>query len=706
MKTKDLGPKIFKIIFAACIVTFVMVIIGMFLYWNGRMQQTRMVDERMKTETITAAEKIGAIAAKAESAVDMLAAQLAKGDIQEDHLAAKIKEMVSESPGIYDIGVAFAPEKGPDGDLYKSIRCIKKGKDAYIVHGDPKLDYTHDAWYRPSDGLSGKWTEPYRSKTVKNLIVSYSRPFVSGGRKGVVYVSVSINTIRQIASIFKFGDTGYCIMLSREGHFIYHPVKEAAERQKTIFEMAKSGKGTVRDKEFIETTRRALAGEDIKVHLKNPVTGQQFCVSYKGIGNTGWALGAIFFDDEIRSGEDGFRKKKMWIALCLVIFLTFLSALIFRVTDLSTVGLWALSGVFSALCLAATFYIWHLAIDAPLVEENKNMVFTDAPSLNRFVEENAKSYIDSDQKPPYYVPTGIFIQSLEFSSSNDLKASGYVWQKYLDGVHDSLGRGFVMPEASDISIREDYRYKTGKEETIGWYFEATIRETFDYSKYPFDRPNIWIWLKHKDVTQNVVLVPDLAAYKFITPYSMPGLQEDLAFPGYVFLGSFFDYEYHIRRSNLGISKEDQPDRTPQLFYNIIVRRNFVTPFVARLFPLFIMFAILFIVQLMFSSDEEKKKAFGLNAFAVMGVVITFFFSTLLSQNSLRQELSVEKIIFIEYFHFIAYMMLLLATVKTLLFIGGKNIKFVQYKQGLIPKLLYWPFFAVMIYIVTFMSFYN
>jgi hypothetical protein len=119
-----------------------------------------------------------------------------------------------------------------------------------------------------------------------------------------------------------------------------------------------------------------------------------------------------------------------------------------------------------------------------------------------------------------------------------------------------------------------------------------------------------------------------------------------------------------------------------------------------------MFAILFVVQLMFSQDEEKKKAFGLNAFAVMGVVITFFFSTLLSQNSLRQELNADKIIFIEYFHFIAYLMLLLVTIKTLLFIGNKNVRFVQYKQGLVPKLLYWPFLTGLVFAVSFLSFYK
>jgi hypothetical protein len=342
---------------------------------------------------------------------------------------------------------------------------------------------------------------------------------------------------------------------------------------------------------------------------------------------------------------------------------------------------------------------------APLVEEKDKFVFTDAVSLKRFVDDHARSMARLNKSPAVYIPTGIYIQSLEFAGSNDLNVTGYIWQKYIDGVHDNVLRGFIMPEAREITVREAYRRKSGSIETIGWYFEATIRQQFDYSKYPFDRPNIWIWLRPADFTRNIVLVPDLGAYKFLAPASMPGLQEELALPGYTFLGSFFDHEYHIRRANFGIVSRGQMERVPELYYNIVVKRNFITPFVSKLFPLLIMFAILFVVQLMFSQEEEKKKAFGFSALAVMGVIITFFFSTLLSHNSLRQDLNADRIIFIENFHFIAYCILLLVAVKTLLFMGGSPVRIVQYKQGLIPKLLYWPVCTALVFAISFVSFY-
>jgi hypothetical protein len=705
MKDGRSNKKAFSIIAVLCVASFVLLSAQAAFYWKSRIGSTKAADKLVRTQTQAAAEEIGVETRKIEGIVRSIAADLGERPLSQRGLEEKLEKALADNPQLYDIGAAYAPGNGGQAPALYDMRYARKASKPYQVAQDASCDYTKESWYKDALGSRGIWAEPFRSRTDKTLVVVFALPFRSEDRGGVLYASVSIDTIRQFAHSFKFGDTGYCYILSRTGTFIYHPVKEAAESQKTVFQIARGG-DKPKNKDFVEVTKRAIAGEAVKLDVTNPVTGQHFKLSYFPVPLTGWTLGAIYFSDEIFTRENVFRKEKMWIMLWLVIFLTLFSGLIFRVYNLSQPGLWSVSAIFSALCMAGAFYIWHLALSAPLVEENKKMVFTDAPSLSRFVGEYSSKFRKANRKAPSYIPTGIYVQSLEFINANNLRVAGYIWQKYQDGIHDDLERGFNMPEAKDVEIKEVYRRKTGKIEVIGWHFEATIREVFDYSKYPFDRPDIWIWLKYKDPTANVVLIPDLEAYKFITPAAMPGLQEDLAFPGYVFLGAFFDYEYHIRSANLGISSDDQADRTPEFYYNIIVRRNFVTPFVSRLFPLFIMFAILFVVQLMFSQDEEKKKAFGLNAFAVMGVVITFFFSTLLSHNSLRQELNVDKIIFIENFHFIAYLMLLLATIKTLLFIGGKGTRFVQYKQGLIPKLLYWPMLTGLVFMVSFLNFYR
>ena len=47
-------------------------------------------------------------------------------------------------------------------------------------------------------------------------------------------------------------------------------------------------------------------------------------------------------------------------------------------------------------------------------------------------------------------------------------------------------------------ISEEYRRRQGSEEVIGWYFDVTVRQAFDYSKYPLDTQDVWLRLWHKD----------------------------------------------------------------------------------------------------------------------------------------------------------------------------------------------------------------
>ena len=108
-----------------------------------------------------------------------------------------------------------------------------------------------------------------------------------------------------------------------------------------------------------------------------------------------------------------------------------------------------------------------------------------------------------------------FCQSLQFFSSSDVLITGYIWQKYQDGIHDELSRGFLLPDAVSSKTTEAYRYKEEDIEVIGWYVEATLRQNFDFSNYPFDHKDVKIRILHQDFNRHelerpVFLIPDLA----------------------------------------------------------------------------------------------------------------------------------------------------------------------------------------------------
>ena len=188
--------------------------------------------------------------------------------------------------------------------------------------------------------------------------------------------------------------------------------------------------------------------------------------------------------------------------------------------------LWLISNLLS-LALAAVLIAQWAAMNRYEVDRGQQLVS----------EEAAASYLDehwggdsrrsqaSAVEPLRTVRTGVFIQSLKFFDSAEVNVTGYLWQHYRDGVHDDLkpGRGevgYVFPErvnSGDFSDTEAYRYKTRDGEVIGWYFEATIRQPFDYYLYPFDHKTVWLRMWHKDFSRNVVLAPDYGAYRATGP---------------------------------------------------------------------------------------------------------------------------------------------------------------------------------------------
>jgi len=80
----------------------------------------------------------------------------------------------------------------------------------------------------------------------------------------------------------------------------------------------------------------------------------------------------------------------------------------------------------------------------------------------------------------HYVPTGVFIKSIEFVENNNVFLSGYIWQKYNLNIHKNLSRGFILQEALSTQKNESYHIKENQNEVIGWHFQTTIPHQFQH----------------------------------------------------------------------------------------------------------------------------------------------------------------------------------------------------------------------------------
>src|SRR5262249_23469494 len=141
-------------------------------------------------------------------------------------------------------------------------------------------------------------------------------------------------------------------------------------------------------------------------------------------------------------------------------------------------------------------------------------------------------------EPPIFVPTGVFIQTARWTGPTDVLVTGYVWQRY-DAAAKGLSRGFSVQSAADVKIAEAYREKDGDAEVIRWSLQAVLHQKMGFSEYPLDQETIDLFLRHQDLDHNVVLVPDLAAYKIVSAAAKPGLAADFLVPGWEVLKSYF-----------------------------------------------------------------------------------------------------------------------------------------------------------------------
>jgi hypothetical protein len=187
---------------------------------------------------------------------------------------------------------------------------------------------------------------------------------------------------------------------------------------------------------------------------------------------------------------------------------------------------WSVSALVSLGCLIALGTMWIRAYTAPLAPAPADTVVTTQGEVTRYLEALMPDP-ERGSQPPVFIPTGLYIESLQFKGPYNVQVSGYVWQRYANDLPKGLDEGCVMPEAQYARFFKVYQTQQGNEELIGWSFFATLREQFDYREYPLDRQQVWIELWHKDFEQRVYLAPDLRGYTTLDPAALPALDKDL-----------------------------------------------------------------------------------------------------------------------------------------------------------------------------------
>ena len=694
---------VFRISLLLCIISFVLVLFLGNAYLSSPSQMLDDAKDSATSQADDAAMVIGSNLSKLVTISESLADDLSSGELEGAQVSERLKKTMEENPDLFGLSAVYKPYAfDPEKRLYAPY-YVRKDGELELIRIEDVYDYTlpepengtgpRTAWYNQTFEKGACWIEPYFGTAGGTFMINYNVVFchadTSGQERvpaGIIGTEYSLDGIRRLVGSLDLGDTGYGFILTEKGTVVSHPIQEYLGEN---INDLKDRDGTLR-----------LITDDI-THgshqvFNNEVTGQNSWVFYEPIPSTNWTLGVVFVEEEIfQESRTAQYHLVISLAIAVLAFLFFLSTLIFRVDRGSSANLWILVFIFSILCIIGMGFIWHLTLENPPVDNHEGIEIFDRIGL-----ETALNKLSNNQEEPMIrIPTGVFLQSLEFSSANNVIVTGYVWQNYSTVKGDEISRGFILPEAESVDINEAYQ----DDNVTGWYFWAVLRQPFDYSKYPFDREDVWIRLWHKDFHRNIILTPDFDSYNVINPVFKPGLERDLVLEGWEIQNSYFSYRDNSYNSNFGV--EERKQELPELYFNAGMKRDFLASFISDLIPITVVALLLFAVLLISTKSEEKISLYGFSSSTVLGYCAALFFVLIISHVSMRNKLAAAGIIYLEYFYFVLYFIILAVSVNSILLASTTRHEIIHYRDNLIIKLLYWPVLLGLLLLITLANFY-
>ena len=260
------------------------------------------IEENSANLITTTTSRIEVLLTSTQKVPQSVAYLLENTSYDEAELFKAIHAIVDKNPEIYGAAVAFEPYAFDRTKKYFAPYFYKNGQGVSFKYLDRFYDYFQWDWYQiPRELEEPQWTEPYFGEGGGILMSSYSVPFyrvVDGTRKltGVVVVDISLHELRDIVSSIKILNSGYGFLISKNGTFVTHPIKEYIMNE-TIFSVAEERN----DPMLRETGRKMIRGETgySTNPVKSAVTGKSCIMTYVPIKSNGWSLGVLFPYDEL-----------------------------------------------------------------------------------------------------------------------------------------------------------------------------------------------------------------------------------------------------------------------------------------------------------------------------------------------------------------------------------------------------------------------
>jgi hypothetical protein len=328
-------------------------------------------------------------------------------------------------------------------------------------------------------------------------------------------------------------------------------------------------------------------------------------------------------------------------------------------------------------------------------------------------KKSQDAFLDAIHKTQrFYIPTGVYVKAAKFDGSNDIQTAGYIWQKYQLDESFPAGilpedfcniatkaipkeKGVILVEAFEdadtMNLKCDnasYTEVTDRTVTVGWYFNADLRQPFDYSSFPLDKNLIWVRMHANSTADYIDLMPDFNSYPYIHENFLMGIDPvNFVLPSWEVFGTFYTTQLSNASSNFGLAKS----RISQdLLFNIGIKRVFLDVVFSTVAPICIIYLILFVI--LFSSLDDLLAVLAINA--------GLLFSVALWHSGLRTTLASTGVTYFETFYFVCYFVISLVCINSVLLACQYELPLLHYKNNLVSKLTFPPLVSGITFIIT------
>ncbi len=461
--------------------------------------------------------------------------------------------------------------------------------------------------------------------------------------------------------------------------------------------------------------------------MLNPANDQASTLIYVPIAlpEPNWILGIVVSEALMARGTLRDYRLELGLVLATLTAIALGAMLLCHIERFGDFQWNALSAIVAGVGIVGIGLIWAITGQRPSdARRDDEIPIGNLVQLDRFLQaiasESDLALPDpSDNPKPYTIlPTGIWIGAIEFENANNIQIHGRIWQRYTNDQWEALDPETLFPEiilfpdvAPDpeaVAIDPITIYQNGDDDDnepdgdriFVASFRVTLRQDFNYNRFPFDAQEIIIRLKHRAVDQTVFLVPDANSYERLDPSSRPGLSPDLVLPGWQVRSSGFRYRLTQPGVTFGLPRDATLSAFPDLCLAIRIRRQILNPFVTYLIPIAVVLTLLYGVLFSMTKIEGKCSIAGFNTFDALDLCAAFIFVIVIAHGDMRSRMLIEDLTYLEYLYFITYTIILLVAANAIVFTTTDSVAWIEYRDNQIAKTLYWPVFCLLALIAS------